>query len=164
MDSRPPLRHGSYRRWHRLAIRSRGSRSWTNWLRAAQRDPLEFRLAHLEESRLRTVLEDAAKRFNWKERVKQKQPDRGVGLACGTRKGIVRGLLCRSRDRTGEESHPSDRRVPVVRLRAGAESGESRNQMEGAIIMGLGPALRKKCCLRTARSRTLRFAVPRAGV
>src|SRR2546430_9259247 len=35
----------------------------------------------------RSVLEAAAKRFNWKERVKKKSPQVGVGLACGTEKG-----------------------------------------------------------------------------
>ena len=28
-------------------------------------DPLEFRLAHLDDPRLRPVLEEAAERFNW---------------------------------------------------------------------------------------------------
>ena len=54
---------------------------------AAGVDPLEFRLAHLDDARLRAVLEEAAKRFGWAEQSKAKQPGVGVGLACGTEKG-----------------------------------------------------------------------------
>ena len=82
-----PLRHGSYRASRRPATHLRGNVSWTSWRRAAGADPLEFRLAHLTDSRLRAVLEEAARRFKWTERAKQKQPNRGVGLACGTEKG-----------------------------------------------------------------------------
>src|SRR5208337_4370787 len=54
---------------------------------AAQADPLAFRLAHLEDDRLRAVLEKAAKEFNWADRRRQAAPNTGVGLACGTEKG-----------------------------------------------------------------------------
>ena len=66
-------------RWRRRATRLPASRSWTRWRRLAGVDPLEFRLAHLDDPRLRPVLEEAAKRFKWTERVKNKQPNRGVG-------------------------------------------------------------------------------------
>ncbi|MBE7503601.1 MAG: hypothetical protein HS113_25590 [Verrucomicrobiales bacterium] len=35
----------------------------------------------------RTVLEEAARRFGWRERVRQKEAGVGIGLACGTEKG-----------------------------------------------------------------------------
>src|SRR3954469_19551149 len=87
VESRPPLRHGSYR-----ALAATGNtfarESFMDELAvAAGADPLNFRLAHLSDSRLRAVLEEAAKRFNWAERVKKKVPDRGVGLACSIDKG-----------------------------------------------------------------------------
>jgi hypothetical protein len=44
--------------------------SWRRW---ANLDPLEFRLKHLEEERLRNVLEAAAKRFEWASRSKEKK-------------------------------------------------------------------------------------------
>ena len=145
MDSRPPLRHGSYR-----ALASTGNlfarESFMDELAAAaQTDPLEFRLAHLEDPRLRRVLEEAAKRFKWAERVKEKQPNRGVGLACSTRQGIVRGVLCRSRSRSAAKNA-----IRVVDVCQSFDCGpvlnpeNLRNQMEGAIIMGLGPALREE--------------------
>jgi nicotinate dehydrogenase subunit B len=44
-------------------------------------DPLEFRLDHLTDARMRRVLEAAAKQFGWKS---AKGPGgRGVGVACG---------------------------------------------------------------------------------
>jgi CO/xanthine dehydrogenase Mo-binding subunit len=48
---------------------------------AAGSDPLEFRLAHLENARLRAVLEKTAKEFGWAARRRQVTPERGVGLA-----------------------------------------------------------------------------------
>ena len=50
-------------------------------------DPLEFRLAHLENSRLRAVLETAAKEFDWACVRRRRTPIVGVGLACGMEKG-----------------------------------------------------------------------------
>ena len=44
-------------------------------------DPLEFRLNHLSDARMRRVLETAAKQFGWKA---GKAPSgRGMGVACG---------------------------------------------------------------------------------
>ena len=56
---------------------------------AAGLDPLAFRLAHLQNERIRVVLETATKHFNWSERRKRVTPELGVGLACGTEKGSV---------------------------------------------------------------------------
>lgn len=141
VGSRPPLRHGSYR-----ALASTGNvfarESFMDELAAAAAaDPLEFRLAHLEESRLRSVLEDAAKRFRWKERVKNKQPGHGVGLACGTEKGSY--VACCAE----VEVDQAAKAIRVVDVCQTFDCGpvmnpdNLRNQMEGAIIMGLGPAL-----------------------
>ena len=47
---------------------------------------MAFRLAHLEDPRIRTVLEAAARHFDWPARRKKITPNRGVGLACGTEK------------------------------------------------------------------------------
>jgi CO/xanthine dehydrogenase Mo-binding subunit len=55
---------------------------------AAGVDPLNFRLAHLDETesaRLRAVLAMAAEKFNWRARIKEKAGNVGVGLACGRR-------------------------------------------------------------------------------
>ena len=144
VGSRPPLRHGSYR-----ALASTGNtfarESFMDELAAeAKVDPLEFRLAHLDESRLRSVLEDAAKRFDWKERVKQLQPGRGIGLACSTDKGSF--VACCAEVEVDEAS----KAIRVTHVCQSFDCGpvlnpeNLSNQMEGAIIMGLGPALREE--------------------
>jgi isoquinoline 1-oxidoreductase len=106
-------------------------------------DPLEFRLAHLEHPRLRAVLAEAAKRFNWRERVKEKRPDVGVGLACGTEKAsYVAACVEVAIDRT--QSQILVRQVTEV-FECGAVVNPDNlvAQVQGSIIMGLGPALRE---------------------
>jgi isoquinoline 1-oxidoreductase len=108
---------------------------------AAGVDPLEFRLAHLEQGRLRAVLEAAAKKFDWANRVKQKDPEVGVGLACGTEKGSY-VAACVEIAIKGKE-------LVVKRVCQAYECGavvnpsNLMNQVQGAIIMGMGPALRE---------------------
>ena len=81
ITSESPLRVGSYRGLAATANNFARESFMNELAAAAGADPLDFRLAHLENPRLRAVLETAAQRFNWKERVKTKSPDLGVGLA-----------------------------------------------------------------------------------
>jgi len=168
VGSNAPLRQGSYR-----ALGSTGS----NFARecfmdelagAAGADPLDFRLAHLETNgngaRLRAVLEEAAKRFNWRERVTQKQNDVGIGLACGTEKGSYVAACVEIR------IHPQTNAIQVNKICEVFECGTIYNpgnlraQVEGAILMGLGPALREEMRFAEGRMQNPRFsqyAVPR---
>jgi CO/xanthine dehydrogenase Mo-binding subunit len=144
IGSRPPLRHGSYR-----ALASTGNsfarESFMDEMAAvANVDPLEFRLAHLTDTRLRAVLDEAARRFNWAKRIKQKRPNRGVGLACSLDKGSF--VACCAE----VEIDPETKEVHVRHVCQAFDCGpvlnpeNLRNQMEGAITMGLGPALREE--------------------
>ena len=144
VDSQPPLRHGSYRALASTA-NTFARESFMDELAAASgADPLLFRVAHLDDPRLRTVLLQATKQFNWRERVKQKEPNRGLGLACSLDKGSYVACCAEVEvDRTKNEIHV--RHVceafdcgPVL------NPDNLRNQVEGAIIMGLGPALREE--------------------
>ncbi|HEY2148899.1 MAG TPA: molybdopterin cofactor-binding domain-containing protein, partial [Pirellulales bacterium] len=65
VQSEPPLRHGSYRALASTANVFARECFMDELAAAAGRDPLEFRLAHLDNPRLRAVLEEAAKRFRW---------------------------------------------------------------------------------------------------
>ena len=85
--SQPPLREGSYRALASTANNFARESFMDELAAAASIDPLEFRLDNLENPRLRAVLEEAAKRFGWSKKVGEKQPNRGIGLACGTEKG-----------------------------------------------------------------------------
>jgi isoquinoline 1-oxidoreductase len=109
---------------------------------AAGADPLDFRLAHLENLRLRAVLEAAASRFNWKERAAKKTPKSGVGLACGTEKG---SYVAACVEIGVEEGKIRVRRVcQVYECGAILNPDNLLSQVQGAIIMGLGPALREE--------------------
>jgi len=108
---------------------------------AAGVDPLEFRLAHLENQRIRTVLETAAKHFNWFERRKKVTPELGVGLACGTEKNsVVAACVEVGIDRKKGE-------IKVREVCEAFECGPIQNpanltsQVQGCIVMGLGGAL-----------------------
>jgi len=115
---------------------------------AVKMDPLEFRLAHLgdnkENARLKAVLQEAAKRFNWNERVKSKTPNIGVGLACGTEKGSYVAACAEI------EIDPQTNKIKVRKVCEVFECGAILNpdnlmkQVQGAIVMGIGPAFREE--------------------
>ena len=143
VGSDAPLRHGSYRTLAATANNFARECFMDELAAAAGVDPLEFRLAHLEPGRLRDVLEEAAKRFNWRERVKERRKNFGVGLACGTEKGSYVAACVEI------EIAPKQQKILVRRVCEVFECGAILNpanlraQVEGAILMGLGPALRE---------------------
>jgi isoquinoline 1-oxidoreductase len=146
IQSEPPLRHGSYRALASTANMFARECFMDELAALAGRDPLEFRLAHLDNPRLLAVLEEAAKRFDWPGRAKQteKDPNVGVGLACGTEKGsFVAACVEMKIDR--ERNQITVARVcQAFECGAIVNPGNLRGQVEGAIIMGLGPALREE--------------------
>jgi isoquinoline 1-oxidoreductase len=162
--SESPLRQGSYR-----CLAATGNNfareSFMDELAAAGGvDPLEFRLAHLENSRLRDVLETAAQRFGWQERIKQKNPKLGIGLACGTEKGSYVAACAEV------EIDPDKKSIAVRRVCQVFDCGAILNpsnllsQVQGAIIMGLGPALREEMAFENGEvlnPNFRRYQVPR---
>jgi isoquinoline 1-oxidoreductase len=162
VGSSKPLREGSYR-----ALGSTGSNfareSFMDELAAAAGiDPLEFRLAHLDNARLRAVLESAAERFDWKKRVQTKSPIRGVGLACGTEKGSYVAACV--------EIEIDQKQIKVRHVSQAFECGKILNpdnllkQVQGAIIMGLGPALREEMSFENGKvlnASFRKYQVPR---
>jgi isoquinoline 1-oxidoreductase len=102
-------------------------------------DPLEFRLRHLSDARMRGVLEAVGKQFGWKA---GKPPSgRGFGVACGIYSNACVATMAEvAVDRkTGH--------VQVKRVASALDVGLAinpdglRQQMEGCIAMGLGYAL-----------------------
>jgi CO/xanthine dehydrogenase Mo-binding subunit len=139
-----PLRQGSYRCLAATGNNFARESFMDELAAAAGMDPLQFRLAHLDNPRLRAVLETAAQRFGWQERFKEKNPKVGIGLACGTEKGSYVAACAEVEvDRTAK-------RIAVRRVCQVFECGAILNpanllsQVQGAIIMGLGPALREE--------------------
>ena len=164
VNSAPPLRHGSYRALASTANNFARESFMDELAAATGADPLDFRLAHLENGRLRDVLEVAAKRFNWRERVKQKSRNRSVGLACGTEKGSF-VAACVEIELDYEQKRIIPRHVcEVFECGAIVNPNNLRAQVEGAIIMGLGPVLHEEMRFENGRMLNASFSeyeVPR---
>src|SRR5436190_3830229 len=84
-----PLRSGSYRALASTANAFARESFMDELAAAAGVDPLEFRLRHLTNDRLRAVLVAAADKFGWKGAWKKHSSTQrtGIGLACGSEKG-----------------------------------------------------------------------------
>jgi isoquinoline 1-oxidoreductase len=143
VGSEPPLRHGSYRALAVTANNFARESFMDEMAHLAGRDPLEFRVAHLDNQRLRAVLEEAAKEFDWASHSKSKEAHSGVGLACGTDKGSVVAACARV------VVDPAQNTYKVTHVSQAFECGKIvnpanlRRQVCGAIVMGLGPAMRE---------------------
>ncbi len=138
-----PLRQGAYRCLG-ATVNNFARESFIDELAAAAGiDPLAFRLAHLQNSRIRAVLEAAARSFNWSARRKKITPELGVGVACGTEKNsVVAACVEVAVDREKGE-------IKVNEVCEAFECGPVQNpanltaQVQGCIIMGFGGALKE---------------------
>jgi CO/xanthine dehydrogenase Mo-binding subunit len=136
-----PLREGSYRGIAATANNFARECFMDELAGARGADPLEFRLANLENARLRDVLQAAAKHFRWEERRKQRRAGRGVGLACGTEKGSYVAVCAEVQAR--REGGPPRILDLIMAFECGAILNPSnlKAQLEGCLIQGLGGAL-----------------------
>jgi nicotinate dehydrogenase subunit B len=105
----------------------------------AKLDPLTFRERNLADRRLRAVLQAAAEHFGW-TRGAQPTAGRGRGIACGLEKG---GYVASCVELTagGGEAVKLERIVTAFECGAVVNPDHLVNQIEGAVIMGLGGAL-----------------------
>lgn len=159
-----PLRQGSYRALASTANNFARESFIDELAEAARMDPLEFRLQHLENVRIREVLDAAVGKFGWKERSLRKTPNRGVGLACGTEKNSVVAACVEV------EVDPKTGTPKLLEICEAFECGGILNpmnlkaQVEGCILMGLGAALREELQFENGRITNARFSqyrVPR---
>ena len=144
IPSNSPLSQGAYRCLAATANNFARECFMDELAMAAGADPLAFRLAHLENQRLRSVLEIAANKFDWEKKRKMNTPDTGFGLACGTEKGSVVAACVE----VGINIKLGT--LEVRRVCEAFECGPIQNpgnllsQVQGCIIMGLGGALREE--------------------
>lgn len=164
LPSDSPLRQGSYRALASTANNFARETFIDELAEAAGRDPLDFRLAELDNERIRAVLEAAASRFGWRERIRRKRPNRGVGLSCGTEKNSV-VAACVEVEWAAGAAEPR-----LIEICQAFECGAVLNplnlraQVEGCILMGLGAALREELQFDSGRitnPRFSRYRVPR---
>jgi isoquinoline 1-oxidoreductase len=118
-------------------------------------DPLEFRVMHLQDRKMRKVLGACAETFGW---TPAKTPSgRGVGVACGIRSGAYVATMAEV-----EVDRPTGR-VRVARVACAQDMGFAVNpegakrQMEGCITMGLGYALAEEVRFRDGEILDLNF-------
>jgi len=159
-----PLRQGAYRCLGATANNFARESFMDELAAAAGADPLAFRLAHLENERIRTVLEAAARHFDWPSRKKKVTGELGVGLACGTEKNsVVAACVEVGIDRKRGE-------IKVHEVCEAFECGPIQNpanltsQVQGCIIMGMGGALREAMEFENGRILNANFSgylVPR---
>jgi isoquinoline 1-oxidoreductase len=104
-----------------------------------QIEPLAFRLQNLQNERLRAVLQAAATAFGWGKT--KAAPGHGYGIAGGTEKG---GYVANCVE---VAVHRASDTVQLVRVVTAFECGAIvnpeglKNQVEGAVIQGIGGAL-----------------------
>jgi isoquinoline 1-oxidoreductase len=113
---------------------------------AARADPLEFRLRHLKDQRMRRVLQAAADAFGWKAAAAPS--GRGFGLACGIDAGTYVATMAEVK------VDPAQGQVKVLQVVCAQDMGivvnpdGAKMQMEGAITMGLGYAFTEELRFR----------------
>jgi isoquinoline 1-oxidoreductase beta subunit len=159
--SDPPLRQSSYRVLAATANNFAREAFTDELAEAAGKDPLEFRLSHLDNERMRNVLNAAAQRFGWVERRKKRRPGTGIGLACGTEKNSVVAACC---EVEVDRASGAPRLTEVVQaFECGAilNPANLRSQVEGCIMMGVGPALREEILFKDGKLTNARFATYR---
>jgi nicotinate dehydrogenase subunit B len=149
-----PLRQGSYRGLAATANIFARESHMDDLAHSIKMDPLEFRLKNTHDDRLRNVITAAADRFGWKDR--RKTAGRGFGIAAGTEKGGY--VACCA------EVSVANGQVKVVRVVEAFECGaivnpeHLRNQVEGAVAMGLGGALFEHIDFADGKIETNRLA------
>jgi CO/xanthine dehydrogenase Mo-binding subunit len=133
--SKTPLRQGSYRALAATANHYAREMHMDEMARALKVDPLEFRMNHLKDDRIRAVLSAVAKRIGWP---KPSAPGRALGIACGTEKA---GYVATAAELSPGPPWKVERIVIAFECGAIVNPNGLDNQVEGSVIQALGGAL-----------------------
>lgn len=152
--TRSPLRVGSYRGLAATANHFVRETHLDEVAAAIGVDPVELRLRNLAEPRQRAVLEAASQRAGWPSRTKAR--GEGLGIACGFEKGSYVAAAAEVGVVPAGVVHL--RRL-VVAYECGAIVNPNglKNQVEGAVIQGIGGALFERLVFENARVSNGRF-------
>jgi isoquinoline 1-oxidoreductase len=133
-----PLRTGSYRALAATANNFARESAMDELAHMAGEDPVDFRLRHLDDDRLSHVLWQVADRGRWNQG--GKSGDGALGIACGFEKdGRIATLV--EIEQAKEAEFRLRRIVAAYDCGAIVDPNNLRNQIEGALVMGLGGAL-----------------------
>ena len=158
--TRADVRQGSYRALAAVGNAFARESHMDEWAADLKADAVDFRLRHIEDARLREVVERTAARFGWRRA--RSGSGRGVGMSCTIEKDARLALFV--------EVETEGTSVRVRRMTATGDFGAIlnpdglRNQMTGALIQGLGGALWEQVTFEGTRQATRRLAhyrVPR---
>ncbi|HEX7930393.1 MAG TPA: molybdopterin cofactor-binding domain-containing protein, partial [Sphingomicrobium sp.] len=171
-----PLKQGSYRALASTANNFAREGHIDELAHLAGLDPLAFRLKNLKDERLRAVLEAAADKFGWQSHTQARstregeapaEPTpsrRGYGIAGGSEKGSYVATCVEI------AVDPSTSKIRIVRAVTAFECGtvlnpdHLKNQIEGAVIQGIGGALFEEVEFAGGQIKNARFSdyrVPR---
>lgn len=157
VPSASPLRQGSYRGLAATANTFAREAHVDALAAAAGVDEVEFRLRHLKDARLEGVLRAAAEAIGW-----GRTGDAPAGIACGLEKGSYVATAVRATVEQGK--------VRLVRIACAFDCGAVvnpdglENQVQGAIVQGIGGALFEAVEFGDGRITTntlTRYRVPR---
>jgi nicotinate dehydrogenase subunit B len=115
---------------------------------ASSQDPIAFRLRHIDDERLKRVIETVRERSGWQTRVRK--PDYGFGMACAIYHGTYVAQIA-------EVCIGSGGRVLLERVWCAVDAGEliwpdgARNQIEGGIQQAASWALLEKLPYRQGK-------------
>lgn len=155
-----PLRQGSYRALAATGNNFARECAVDEWAHSLGKDPLDYRLANIDDVRLKVVLQRGAELFGWGRR--KAGNGRGFGLACNLEKLARLALFV--------ETEGAAKDLRVLRMVAVGDFGAAlnpdnlKNQMQGAILQGVGGALWEELRFDGQRQVTRRlsqYRVPR---
>ncbi|PYT42717.1 MAG: isoquinoline 1-oxidoreductase [Acidobacteria bacterium] len=156
------LRSGSYRGLAATANHFARETHMDSLASAAKMDSLDFRMKNLADTRMRAVLEAAAKSFGWPR--KKTQEGQGFGIACGAEKGSYVATCAEVSVDRGSGAVRVMRLVEAFECGAIVNPDGLQNQVVGAMIQGLGGALFEAIEFEDGRIKNPRFSsyrVPR---
>jgi len=150
-QSDPPLRQGSYRGLAATANHFARDSFTDELAAAAGSDPLAFRLKHLDDPPLIAVLKTAADRFDFTNLWNSKHPGVGVGLACGTEKGSYLATCAEVAIDEQTQTISVRRACQVFECGKIVNPSGLLSQVQGSLMMGIGPALREEVKFENGR-------------
>ncbi len=157
-----PLKQGSYRGLAATANHFARESHMDDLARAIGMEPLSFRFKNIADPRLRRVFETAAEKFGWGK--SKTRAGQGFGIAGGFEKGSY--FACCVELTVPAAGAP----IKIERVLEAFDCGpvvnpeHLKNQVEGAIIQGLGGALFEAIDFENGRilnARLAKYRVPR---
>jgi nicotinate dehydrogenase subunit B len=158
IEAQSPLRQGSYRGLAATANNFARESHIDELAQLAGVDPVDFRLRHLADARLKGVLQVAAERAGWGKPASGAQ----LGIACGFEKMSYVGTAVALAVENGQIR--LERIVCAFDCGTVVNPGGVRNQIEGALVQGIGGALFEAVRFadgRVTNDRLSQYRVPR---